>query len=233
MKFVDRLLTIVITITLTSAAWIVFGATWLEGAEERQSGGSHVPASEEPGGVDNGGNSVDPSAIDAVATDTLTISGPTTTTSAGAGALIIPVAGIEAADLIDSFLDSRGANGGRVHEGIDIMAPSGTDVIAMAPGTIAKLHQSGPGGNSIYVRSPDRMQIHYYAHLEGYASGLAEGQQVRAGQLLGTVGSSGNADPAAPHLHFEIMQTIPDAQWWEPSNAVNPYPILREARTQG
>lgn len=232
MKFVDRLLTIIVTITLTSAAWIVFGATWLDEAEERQSGGSDEATIEEPGGVDNGGGAPDPSAINADETDAPTVSAPTIT-SARADALIIPVAGVEADTLTDSFLDQRGGNGERVHEGIDIMAPSGTDVIAMAPGTIAKLHQSGPGGNSIYVRSPDRTQIHYYAHLREYAAGLAEGQQVRAGQRLGTVGSSGNADPAAPHLHFEIMRTTPDAKWWEPSNAVNPYPILREARTQG
>jgi murein DD-endopeptidase MepM/ murein hydrolase activator NlpD len=215
---------------MTSAAWIVFGGTWFERAEDRQSADeSSAPSVEEPGGVDGNGAVSD-------LEDNLPANAPPPEGRPGAndprtvaGGPIIPVEGIAADELTDTFLDARG--GGRVHEGIDIMAPTGTRVVAMAPGTVAKLYREGPGGNSIYVRSPDRLQVHYYAHLDAYAPSLREGQQVRAGQQLGTVGSSGNADPAAPHLHLEIMRTSADASWWEPSNAVNPYPILREART--
>ena len=76
------------------------------------------------------------------------------------------------------------------------------------------------------MRSPDRETIFYYAHLDQYAPGLKEGQKVRRGQRLGTVGTTGNAAPDAPHLHFAIMRTTDDAEWWEPTNAINPYPYL-------
>ena len=106
------------------------------------------------------------------------------------------------------------------------MAPKGTSVQAAAPGVVEKLYSSQAGGKTIYIRSADRETIHYYAHLDQYAEGLREGQQVRRGQRLGSVGSSGNASDQAPHLHFAILQTTPDAEWWEPANAVNPFPLL-------
>jgi murein DD-endopeptidase MepM/ murein hydrolase activator NlpD len=106
------------------------------------------------------------------------------------------------------------------------MAPKGTSVLSSAPGTIEKLFRSKAGGNTIYVRSTDGETIYYYAHLDSYAEGLREGQRVRRGQRLGMVGSSGNASAEAPHLHFAILQTTADAEWWEPANAVNPYPLL-------
>jgi murein DD-endopeptidase MepM/ murein hydrolase activator NlpD len=79
---------------------------------------------------------------------------------------------------------------------------------------------------TIYVRSPDRTTIHYYAHLDHYAVGLHEGQAVSQGQVLGAVGSTGDASPDAPHLHFEIMKTTPAAKWYEPASDIDPYPIL-------
>ena len=106
------------------------------------------------------------------------------------------------------------------------MAPAGTQVVSAAAGKIEKLFKSEQGGNTIYVRSPDRRTLYYYAHLEAYASGLREGQSVDQGQRLGTVGSTGNADPASPHLHFAIMRTAPNADWWQPTTAINPYPLL-------
>jgi len=138
--------------------------------------------------------------------------------------LIIPVAGVTADQLTDSFNEVRG--GSRRHGAIDIMAPRGTPVIAAAAGTVEKLFHSDNGGNTIYLRSPDRATIHYYAHLDRYAGGLHEGQGVTQGQLLGAVGSTGDASPDAPHLHFEIMQTTPDAKWYEPSTSIDPYPLL-------
>ena len=139
---------------------------------------------------------------------------------------------IAASELTDTFSDRRADDGVRLHEAIDIMAPEGTSVLAAAPGTVAKLHRSKAGGNAIYVRSPDRRRIFYYAHLAEYAEGLSEGQRIRAGQRLGTVGSSGNASPQAPHLHFAILETTADAAWWEPANAINPYPLLIAGRAQ-
>jgi murein DD-endopeptidase MepM/ murein hydrolase activator NlpD len=141
------------------------------------------------------------------------------------GELAIPVAGVAPGQLVDTFADERGG-GERLHEALDIMAPAGTPVIAAAAGTVEKLFHSAAGGNTIYVRSPDRRTLHYYAHLQGYAPGLKEGQQVQAGTPLGEVGSTGNASPEAPHLHFAVLRTTPDAEWWEPAKAVDPYPLL-------
>ena len=145
--------------------------------------------------------------------------------AAAAGDYLVPVAGVRPEQLSDTFTDARGG-GTRVHDAIDIMAPRGTPVLAAAGGTVEKLFRSDAGGLTIYVRSPDRRTITYYAHLDAYAQGLAEKQQLRRGQRSGAVGFSGNADPAAPHLHFAIMQTTPDASWWEPATAINPYPVL-------
>ena len=140
------------------------------------------------------------------------------------GTLPIPVAGVTRAQLADTFTQAR-ANG-RSHDAIDIMAPRGTPILAAADGNVEKLHFSqGGGGISVYVRSPDRHWIYYYAHLEGYAPGLAEGQQVRRGALLGFVGSTGNANPEAPHLHFAINAMTPGERWWA-GTPINPYPLL-------
>lgn len=141
------------------------------------------------------------------------------------GALAVPVAGIVPAQLTDTFAQAR-AGGARPHDAIDIMAPRGTPVIAAAPGKVEKLFLSKPGGKTIYLRSPDGRLIYYYAHLDAYAPGLAEGQEVAAGAPLGTVGSTGNANPAGPHLHFAILEADPAAPWWQKAPALNPYPWL-------
>jgi murein DD-endopeptidase MepM/ murein hydrolase activator NlpD len=141
-------------------------------------------------------------------------------------ALIIPVEGVKGSDLTDTFTDARGG-GTRVHKALDILAPEGAAVIAAAPGTVEKLFYSDKGGKTIYVRSPDRTTIDYYAHLSAYAPGLAEGQQVARGQRIGSVGHTGDASAAAPHLHIEIMRTTPQAKWWDPATSVNPYPLLK------
>jgi murein DD-endopeptidase MepM/ murein hydrolase activator NlpD len=135
------------------------------------------------------------------------------------------VEGVQASQLTDTFSASRGG-GSRVHQALDIMAPEGAAVIAAAPGTVEKLFLSARGGNTIYVRSPDRTLIYYYAHLRGYDPGLHEGQLVVRGDRLGTVGHTGDASPEAPHLHFELMRTTPQANWWDKATAINPYPIL-------
>jgi murein DD-endopeptidase MepM/ murein hydrolase activator NlpD len=117
-------------------------------------------------------------------------------------------------------------SGGAVHNAIDIMAPHGTPVVASAPGVVEKLYFSrGGGGISAYVRSPDKNWIFYYAHLEAYAPGLKEGQAVKQGDLIGTVGSTGNANPSGPHLHFSVNRAAPDEDWHE-GRPVNPYPLL-------
>lgn len=198
LNFVDRLLTIVVTATLTSAAWIVVGSTYVDRSDEAP-----------------------PRATSATPTPRTTAG---SSAPAATGRLSIPVAGVAASQLTDTFNETRGSD--RRHEALDILAPAGTPVIAAAPGRIEKLFKSDAGGNTIYVRSADRRTLYYYAHLQAYAPGLQDGSDVDRGQRLGTVGSSGNADPAAPHLHFAVMRTAPDAEWWKPATAINPFPLL-------
>lgn len=150
----------------------------------------------------------------------------------GPGGLAVPVAGVQPDELVDTYTQSR-AGGARVHNAIDIMADHGTPVLAAAPGTVEKLYFSeGGGGTSVYVRSPDGRWIYYYAHLQDYAPGLAEGQQVTQGQVLGTVGSSGNASPDGPHLHFAVHR-MAEGESWHEGTAVNPYPLLAGRRSGG
>ena len=138
--------------------------------------------------------------------------------------LAIPVSGVRADQLIDTFTQSRA--GGRPHDAIDIMAPHGTPVVAAAEGTVEKLFFSqGGGGITAYVRSPDGRWMYYYAHLQAYAPGLHEGQRVARGDPIGRVGSTGNANPEGPHLHFAIHRMAEGERWWQGS-PVNPYPLL-------
>ena len=143
----------------------------------------------------------------------------------GPGGLAVPVAGVRAEQLSDTYTQSR-AGGARVHNAIDIMAPRGTPVVAAAPGTVEKLFFSdGGGGITAYMRSPDRQWIYYYAHLDAYAPGLREGQVLRRGDPVGTVGFTGNANPAGPHLHFAVHR-MREGEDWHEGTAVNPYPLL-------
>ncbi|MFD0738364.1 M23 family metallopeptidase [Lysobacter koreensis] len=138
--------------------------------------------------------------------------------------LLLPVQGIKAAQLSDTFNDLRG--GTRIHEALDIMAPTGTPVLATADGPLVKLFTSVPGGLTAYQFDPTSTYAYYYAHLDRYAPGIAEGQVLKRGQLIGYVGSTGNADPASPHLHFAVFLLGPEKQWWK-GTPINPYPLLR------
>jgi murein DD-endopeptidase MepM/ murein hydrolase activator NlpD len=143
-----------------------------------------------------------------------------------AGPILIPVRGIAAADLRDNFEQARG--GGRIHHALDIMAPRNTPVVAAVDGTVRKLFISKGGGLTIYQFDRAEERVYYYAHLERYADGIAEGSFVPQGALLGYVGTSGNAAPDAPHLHFSIETLPPSKEWWKGS-PVNPYPLLTRA----
>jgi murein DD-endopeptidase MepM/ murein hydrolase activator NlpD len=207
MRLAERLPTIAATATLTSVAWILGLSVWFSRS---------VPAPA-PHDATGPGSAVKVAKAEAVAT--VPASPP------NAAGLVIPVAGVKPDQLTDTFTEARG-EGTRLHKALDIMAPRGTPVLAAAAGTVEKLFHSNAGGNTIYVRSPNRGTIHYYAHLDRYADGLREGQGVTQGQAIGTVGSTGDANPAAPHLHFEIMRTTPNAKWYEPATDVDPYPLL-------
>jgi murein DD-endopeptidase MepM/ murein hydrolase activator NlpD len=138
--------------------------------------------------------------------------------------LAIPVVGVKPEQLVDTYTAARA--GGRIHDANDIMAPRGTQVVAAAPGTVEKLFFShGGGGITAYVRSPDGAWQYYYAHLDAYAPGLHEGQVVKQGDPIGRVGSTGDASPNAPHLHFAISKMAAGERWWQ-GTPVNPYPLL-------
>ncbi len=150
----------------------------------------------------------------------------------GPSGLAIPVAKVQPGQLVDTYTQAR-ADGARVHDAIDIMAAEGTPVFAAAPGTVEKIFFSdGGGGNTVYVRSDDGRWTYYYAHLRDYASGLAEGQKVRQGTPLGTVGHTGNASPDGPHLHFAIARMQPGEKWYQGS-PINPYPLLAAKKAGG
>lgn len=143
----------------------------------------------------------------------------------GPSGLAVPVAGVRIADLVDTYKQAR-ADGARIHNAIDIMAPSGTPVVAASAGTVEKMYFSkGGGGITAYVRSGDGRWMHYYAHLQDYAPGLREGMRVQRGQRLGSVGYTGNANPAGPHLHYAVHRMQAGEDFWGGA-AVNPYPLL-------
>lgn len=138
--------------------------------------------------------------------------------------LTIPVAGVPGDKLVRSYNDSR--SGQRQHEAIDILAPTGTPVVAVEDGTIAKLFSSKAGGLTIYQFDPGQQYSYYYAHLDRYADGLKEGAKVHRGQVLGYVGVSGNAPKNTPHLHFAVYRLTAEKRWWQ-GTPIDPYDILR------
>ena len=138
--------------------------------------------------------------------------------------LTIPVQGFTAGKLVRSYHDTR--SGGREHEALDILAPRNTAVVAVEDGTIAKLFFSKAGGNTIYQFDPGREYSYYYAHLERYADGLKEGNAIHRGEVIGYVGTSGNAPKETPHLHFAIFRLTPEKHWWE-GTPIDPFDILK------
>ena len=199
------------TFLVTSAAWLIGGAILFERLRSKEQ--ARV-LSGSPSGANDGTSAAGSSTLAAAVMQ-----------PAAVPRLTIPVSGVRRSQLVDTFSQAR-ESGARAHNAIDIMAPLGTPVIAAAAGQVEKLFVSMRGGNTVYVRSPDRTLIYYYAHLDAYEPGLTEKQTVRQGQPLGTVGYSGDASPDAPHLHFEIQQTTPDAGWWKGKVQLNPYPLL-------
>ena len=135
-----------------------------------------------------------------------------------AKSLEFPVKGYQSA-LRDTFEEERGKV---PHEALDILAPRGTPVVAVEEGRIAKLFRSKPGGLTIYQFDPSEKLAYYYAHLDHYAPGLKEGDKVKRGQVIGFVGSTGNARSDAPHLHFTVYVLPPGKQWWKGA-AINPF----------
>jgi murein DD-endopeptidase MepM/ murein hydrolase activator NlpD len=135
--------------------------------------------------------------------------------------LRIPVEGFDVRGLRDNFAERRGP---RVHEAIDLLAPRGTPVVAVDDGVVRKLFSSAAGGLTVYQFDPGENYSYYYAHLDRYAEGLAEGKALKKGDRVGYVGTTGNAPPGTPHLHFTIFKLPPEKRWWE-GTPINPYPL--------
>jgi murein DD-endopeptidase MepM/ murein hydrolase activator NlpD len=142
------------------------------------------------------------------------------------GGIGMPIAGIDPFKLKSNFYDMRGD---RPHEALDIMAPRGTPVLAVDHGKVAKLFTSKRGGLTVYQFDDAQRICYYYAHLDHYADGLKDGDVLQRGQVLGYVGSTGNASPNAPHLHFAVSVLGPEHQWWK-STPVDPLPLLQAGR---
>ena len=137
--------------------------------------------------------------------------------------LAMPLPGLQPGQLTDTFAEARGSD--RRHDALDIMAPAGTPVLAVADGHVEKLFTSVQGGLTLYQFEPSGRYAYYYAHLQGYAPGIVEGRTLKRGDVIGQVGSTGNANPDGPHLHFAVFVLGPEKQWWK-GTAINPYPLL-------
>jgi murein DD-endopeptidase MepM/ murein hydrolase activator NlpD len=141
-----------------------------------------------------------------------------------ARSLTLPVQGIKRDDLRDTFNEMRGST--RRHEALDVLAPRNTPILAVEDGKIARLFLSDAGGITIYHTDPTETYCYYYAHLERYADGLKEGDSIKRGQVIGYVGTTGNAPRDTPHLHFAIFKMTDEKKWWQ-GTAIDPYSVLR------
>ncbi len=139
-------------------------------------------------------------------------------------ALLIPVAGVKAGSLRSTFYEKRGAD--RIHHAIDIMAPRGTPVLSVDAGTLLKMHSSRAGGLTAYASDPGNRFVFLYGHLDSYYPGLREGSALKKGDTIGLVGTTGNAPPNAPHLHFAISRND-DMSKWSRGTPLDPYPLLK------
>jgi murein DD-endopeptidase MepM/ murein hydrolase activator NlpD len=138
--------------------------------------------------------------------------------------LRVPIEGSDIESWKGGFVERRGH---RPHEAVDILAPRNTPVYAVSDGTIAKLFVSKAGGYTIYQFDPSGEFAYYYAHLERYADGLRDGLPVNQGEVIGYVGTSGNAPPGTPHLHFAVFKLDDGRHWWQ-GQALDPYEVFRK-----
>lgn len=137
--------------------------------------------------------------------------------------LLVPVAGVAVSQLQDTF--DEGRDDGRVHRALDILAPRGTPVLSADDGRILRVRPNALGGNTVYATDPLGRVVYYYAHLDAYQPGLTEGANIARGDVLGIVGTTGNAPKDTPHLHFQVMRMPADGKYWD-GEAINPYPLF-------
>ena len=156
--------------------------------------------------------------------DTVSVDATPSELAALASRLIIPVRGVAVRDLRDSYAEPRGG-GTRSHQALDIPAPRNTPVLAATDGRILRKFSSKDGGNMIYSTDASEKFILMYAHLDHYADNLVDGMPVKQGDVIGYVGTTGNAPPDLPHLHFALARASDIRDWWK-GTPINPFPLL-------
>ena len=132
----------------------------------------------------------------------------------------MPVAGVTKKQIANTWKAPRGNN--RRHEGQDIFAKRGTPVYSATRGYVYRIGENALGGQTVSVIGAGG-RVYYYAHLDSYAKGLAEGDYVTPKTKLGFVGTTGNAQGTPPHLHFGV---------YTPSGAIDPLPLIESPRAQ-
>lgn len=140
------------------------------------------------------------------------------------GRIRMPIDGEDIESFKGSFAERRSD---RPHEAVDMLAPRNTPVHAVENGTIAKLFTSKAGGLTVYQFDPSGRLCYYYAHLDRYADGLQDGQAVSQGDVIGYVGTTGNAPPNTPHLHFAVFELNADKHWWQ-GRPIDPYQVFKD-----
>ena len=141
-------------------------------------------------------------------------------------ALMVPVSGIDASRIPDSFHEAR--DGARIHRAVDILAPRGTAVLSTDTGSVLRVSSNRLGGLTVYAVDPERRLVYYYAHLDHYVAGLRAGMPLAKGQVIGYVGTTGNAPPDTPHLHFQVMRMDDPKHYWE-GTPLDPRPYFAAA----
>ena len=145
---------------------------------------------------------------------------------------MVPVAGVSPAQVADTFSAPRGSG---IHGAVDILAPRGTRVLSADAGRVLRLARNRKGGLTIHATDGSERFVYYYAHLDAYQAGVGKGTRLTRGQVIGYVGTSGNADRREPHLHFEVMVRPDDGRWWG-GQPIDPRPFFvtaGQARSQG
>jgi murein DD-endopeptidase MepM/ murein hydrolase activator NlpD len=137
--------------------------------------------------------------------------------------LLVPIAGIDASKIPNSFSDAR--DGQRKHNAIDIFAKRGTPVLSADDGTILKVGTNTLGGNIVWAVDAHRRFVYYYAHLDRWADGLRDGMSIQRGDVLGYVGTTGNAPKNIPHLHFQLLRYTNDKRYYD-GPPINPLPFF-------
>lgn len=125
---------------------------------------------------------------------------------------MVPVEGLTRRSLRDDF---RAMRGGRIHGALDMLAPRYAAVLAVDDCVIGRLATGAVGGIVVYATDPTDRFVYYYAHLQRYRRGLAVGDRVAKGSVIGYVGTTGNAPPDTPHLHFQVMKRAAGRVWWD------------------